>query len=221
MVVFSRRVALASVALLVNHKQAAPALAFDNRLPPDEIMLKYPTPKTPGPAPRNLGIAADGTLRPCDDGKPHCFSSSRPASEDDDGDLPGGEWLIEPFRYKDRSAETAYAELREAILEYPPGQDGIDGGGWRIIKESEQAGVRYVYVQFESLRKGYIDDVEFAVRDGIVDMRSSSRLGFLDIGVNAKRLNWFAARLKQANSWETSQITPKTAPEYFQLNSRS
>eukprot|EP00965_Chrysotila_dentata_P051183 1696311-Pleurochrysis_carterae.AAC.5 len=44
-----------------------------------------------------------------------------------------------------------------------------------------------MYVQYESLRRGYIDDVEFALAKGIVNVRTSSRVGYLDLGVNAKR----------------------------------
>ena len=44
----------------------------------------------------------------------------------------------------------------------------------------------YLYVQFESRRRGYIDDVEFLLADGTMQLRTSSRLGYLDLGVNAK-----------------------------------
>ena len=37
--------------------------------------------------------------------------------------------------------------------------------------------------------EGYVDDVEFALADGVANMRTSSRLGYLDLGVNAKRFN--------------------------------
>lgn len=69
------------------------------------------------------------------------------------------------------------------------GQRGIDGGGFKLVTESTSANSAYVYVQFESMRKGYVDDVEFALADGVANMRTSSRLGYLDLGVNAKRFN--------------------------------
>ena len=53
----------------------------------------------------------------------------------------------------------------------------------------------YIYVQFESRRKGYIDDMEFNLAKGVCHVRTSSRLGYTDSGVNAKRFNWFALRL--------------------------
>ena len=75
-------------------------------------------------------------------------------------------------------------ELLEIIQAYPPGQARIDKGGFSIITARDD----YLYVQFESLKIGFIYDVEFAVTDGEVQVRSSSRIGFLDLGVNAKLL---------------------------------
>ena len=50
----------------------------------------------------------------------------------------------------------------EALKDYPPGQQEIDGGGFEIKKMDLEKG--YIYVQFESLKRGYIDDVEFLVK---------------------------------------------------------
>lgn len=41
----------------------------------------------------------------------------------------------------------------------PPPQQEIDGGGFQVVTSTPT----YLYVQFESLKAGYIDDVEFAV----------------------------------------------------------
>ncbi len=66
---------------------------------------------------------------------------------------------------------------------YPPGQSNIDGGGFNIVTFDPKAG--YMYVQFESLKNGYVDDFELAAvgdnSDGnnIVQIRSSSRLGYV------------------------------------------
>jgi uncharacterized protein (DUF1499 family) len=63
----------------------------------------------------------------------------------------------------------------------------------------------YAYVQFEALKNGYIDDVEFAYIEGYgeraVQVRSSSRVGYLDYGVNAKRVNWIAKELR-GKGWD-------------------
>lgn len=65
---------------------------------------------------------------------------------------------------------------------YEPGQSNIDGGGFDIVTFDPKAG--YIYVQFESLKNGYIDDLELALvgddKDkNAVQVRSSSRLGYV------------------------------------------
>ena len=51
-------------------------------------------------------------------------------------------------------------------------------------------------------------------------VRSSSRLGYLDFQVNAKRLNYIAEKLRAAapERFQASDITSKTHPEYFEAN---
>ena len=64
---------------------------------------------------------------------------------------------------------------------YRPGQNNIDGGGFDIVTFDPKAG--YMYVQFESLKFGFIDDFELAVvgdkSNNEVQVRSSSRLGYV------------------------------------------
>ena len=80
-----------------------------------------------------------------------------------------------------------------------------------------------MYVQFESLKNGYIDDVEFAyIKGGIggeraIQVRSSSRVGYLDFGVNAKRLNYIAKALR-AEGWDAPDVDPLTHPDYVTQN---
>ena len=49
----------------------------------------------------------------------------------------------------------------------------------------------YLYAQFQTSLMKYIDDVEFALDEpaGVIQMRSASRLGSKDFGVNRKRLD--------------------------------
>ena len=103
-------------------------------------------------------------------------------------------------------------ELLETIKSYPPGQKNVDKGGFSIITASAD----YLYVQFESLKFGFIDDVEFAVKGGEVQVRSSSRLGFLDLGVNARRLNWISEQLRK-KGWTAAAITREDYPDYFNM----
>lgn len=201
------------------------ASAFDNALPKTEEMLKYKVPKTPGPKPLDLGPRDGNALKACVDGKPHCFSSSAEVFEDNDlfnadyGTTEG--WLVEPFKFDKPFAE-AVADVKAAIAAYPPGQRGVDGGGFKVISEQASADSAYFYVQFESLRKGYIDDMEFALGgNGICNTRTSSRLGYLDLGVNAKRFQWFAEHLGQTPGWSTTPLRSKGHEEYFALNNIS
>ena len=53
-----------------------------------------------------------------------------------------------------------------------------------------------------------VDDLEFAVADGRVEVRSSSRIGDSDLGVNAKRLNFLAAALRK-DGWDAPSIQGK------------
>ena len=145
------------------------AAAFDNGIP--DMQLYRNKTKYPGTQP-TLGLQANGKLKSCTDG-PNCFSTSG----DENHRLPP---------WKPRAGSDTMAELLETIEAYPPGSDSrqarVDKGGWKVVKQDAS----YLYVQFESLKRGFIDDVEFAVaRGGELQVRSSSRLGFLDLGVKA------------------------------------
>ena len=174
--VTTRRAALQRLVPLATALPALPALAFENRLPPDEVELKYKSPRSPGPKPTDIGAREDGGLKPCLDGKPHCFSSTPEYIEDNDlfnADTGAStEWLVRPFKY-DKPMAAALLDLKTAIASYPPGQNGIDGGGFKLITENTKADRAYLYVQFESLRRGYIDDMEFSLKDGVVQVRTS------------------------------------------------
>lgn len=183
---------------------AAPALAFDNRVAP-----KGRYPPTPGTPKAGVGRGPqDGKLLGCFQA-PNCFSSS--ASPEDDPDHYYPAWT-----YAGKTKEEAMADLVSLVKSYPPGQGGVDGGGWKIA--AEQPG--YLWVQYESAKRGYIDDLELAiVEDGKVLLRSSSRLGYLDFAVNARRVNWLAAQLPKASpGWTTAALTRKTHPVYFDQN---
>ena len=109
-------------------------------------------------------------------------------------------------------------ELKQLIESYRPGQNGVDGGGFEI--QTFDADKRYMYVQFEALKNGYIDDVEFAILDDTtqdVQVRSSSRIGYLDFGVNAKRLNWIATALRK-KGWKAEGIDFAKHPFYASEN---
>eukprot|EP00466_Bigelowiella_natans_P007853 jgi/Bigna1/71451/fgenesh1_pg.15_\ len=184
--------------------------SFENRLP---VKLE-PYPKTPGPQPKDLGLRSDGSLKGCDFVKPNCFSTS--ANPDDiEGELYKS-YLVQPFKYS-KGRNEAFQDILNVLKSYEVGHDNIDGGGFKIVKQDEKNG--YVYVQYESLKKGYIDDFEVSVNpDGTVGLRTASRLGFLDLRVNAKRFNYIASKLGDLPGWSAPPVTSKTHPQYFQMN---
>jgi len=187
-----------------------PANAFENRL---KVKLE-PYPKTPGPQPKDLGVRDDGSLKGCDFVKPNCFSSS--PTPDDSEDLYSS-YLIPKFSFS-KSKSEAFDDIMQVLQSYEVGHDSIDGGGYKIVQTDKSKG--YIYVQYESLKKGYIDDFEISVEDGKVGVRTASRLGFLDLRVNAKRLNYIAFRLSQVPGWTIRNpfVTVETHPNYFSLN---
>jgi uncharacterized protein (DUF1499 family) len=181
---------------------ATPAFAFDNK-----ITSQYDDrPKRRGPKPADLGVRVRQSLSGYEDDyiglkgcgpAPNCFSST--LVDDDDHDIPAWIW---PSSYGEDKTR-AFVDLEDVLRRYPPGQNGVDGGGFQIQIVDPKAG--YAYVQYEALKNGYIDDVEFAVLPGSpprsLQVRSSSRVGYLDFGVNAKRLNWIATSLR-SKGWD-------------------
>ncbi len=213
----SRRFALAFAPLLTL-PLTPPASAFPNALASSEAEPKI---KSPGPRPSDIGLKPDGQLRPCLDGKPHCFSSSTVVGEyQANTNKIGSGWIVQPWSFKGISVAGALLDLKQVLAAYPPGQSGIDGGGFAIISEKFPESVEdsgYLYAQFEQ-PAGYIDDVEFALLNGVVNVRTSSRLGFLDFGVNAKRYNYFAKQLGTKKGWTTSVLRSKDHLDYFGQN---
>jgi len=196
------------------------AAAFENAIPDyanyaDKAKRRGDPPKDLGVLQRTINgdsINADpktfAGLRRCD-GKPNCFSTT---GDDllEDRILTGVDTLIKPWQ-PPASDAAPFKSLVSVVKAYKPGQGFIDGGGFQVVKETD----KYLYVQFEALKKGYIDDVEFALgNDGMVMVRSGSRVGQTDFAVNAKRLNYIAAGLRE-QGWTIDEITAKTHSDYF------
>lgn len=117
-----------------------------------------------GSRPKNLGIQ-DGKLASCPN-SPNCVSSF---SED-------AAHHIEALAYSD-SPEQAFEKLTQ-ILEI---MDHVK----IITSESD-----YIYAEFTSSLMGFVDDVEFYLDQphSVIQVRSASRLGDSDLGVNRKRV---------------------------------
>lgn len=144
---------------------------------------------------------------------PNCFCSTLDVEDDPEHIIPAWKW---PSGY---DKATAFEELEAVVKDYQPGQGGVDGGGFQIQDSKEG----YIYVQFEALKGGYIDDVEFAYiettgnENGNVQVRSSSRVGYLDFGVNAKRLNFIAKALRE-KGWTAEGVDFSSHQDYVLQN---
>ena len=118
-----------------------------------------------GQRPNTLGVK-DGKLAPCPN-SPNCVVSQ--GQED-------AEHAIAPLPYSgDRSA--AMARLRGIVQAMPRTE---------IIQQTED----YLYAEFTSQWMGFVDDVEFYLPDSgeVIHVRSASRLGESDLGVNRQRI---------------------------------
>ena len=115
-----------------------------------------------GTRPDNLGVK-DGRFAPCKP-TPNCVSSQAEPSD--------REHYIEPIAFKG-----ARAKLRAAVESMPRA---------KVITEQGN----YLYAEYTSALMGYVDDVELFYDDraGLVHVRSASRLGRSDFGVNRKRI---------------------------------
>lgn len=109
---------------------------------------------------------------------PNCFCSTDSIEDSPETSIPPFKWPTNQLK----SREAAFQQLYEVVSAYQPGQSNIDGGGFDIVTYDPKAG--YIYVQFESLKNGYVDDFELAVVEdssdsNVVQVRSSSRLGYV------------------------------------------
>jgi uncharacterized protein (DUF1499 family) len=117
----------------------------------------------------------ENTLSPCPD-KPNCVSSQ---SQDQSH-------YVEPFHYTG-SQQMAFDQLVFIIRQFPRTQ---------ITKQTEN----YLHVEFKSAWFGFIDDVEFLFSSAQqIQVRSASRIGYSDFGVNRKRINSIRAKFEKAS----------------------
>lgn len=119
-----------------------------------------------GSRPDNIGVK-EGRLSPCPS-SPNCVVSQ--GDED-------AEHAIAPLTY-DSDMSSAVTKLRE-VVEAQAGSE--------VVEQTES----YLYAQFTSKLMGFVDDVEFyfsPTEPGTIHVRSASRLGQSDLGVNRKRV---------------------------------
>lgn len=124
-----------------------------------------------GTRPANLGFASGKFAPPS--WKPNCVSSTV-----DKGDPH----FIEPFALGG-TQDDAWKRLREIV-----------SGSPRVTIVNDQP--NYLHAEFRSAGMGFVDDVEFALdeRASVIQVRSASRLGVRDFGVNRNRIESLRAQ---------------------------
>jgi len=116
--------------------------------------------------PDNLGVR-DGRLAPCKR-SPNCVSSQADPSD--------REHYIAPIRGNIAAARNAIDSLPRT----------------RVIKAEEN----YLYAEFRTRLLRYVDDVELYFDGRVLQVRSCSRLGRRDFGVNRKRVEELRALIE-------------------------
>jgi uncharacterized protein (DUF1499 family) len=122
--------------------------------------------------PANLGVI-QGKFSPCRR-TPNCVSSQADPSDK--------EHYIAPIAFKGSPAQ-AMAAVRRAVESMPR---------TRIIS----ADSHYLYAEFRSRLLRYVDDVEFHFDGKNIHVRSASRLGRRDFGVNRERVEQLRRLIK-------------------------
>lgn len=125
-----------------------------------------------GTPPTNIGVN-NGRLTACP-ATPNCVNSQVSANDNQ---------KIAPIQLSENTPEPI-AKLKQVVELMPR---------VKIIKETPN----YLYVEFTSKLMGFVDDVEFYLdRDSkTIQVRSASRLGESDLGVNRQRIEEIRASL--------------------------
>jgi uncharacterized protein (DUF1499 family) len=120
-----------------------------------------------GKKPSNLGVK-EGKLAACPE-TPNCVNSQSDDAQSKIAALPA----------------VSIAEIKKVV-------NAMEGSS--IIEEKDN----YLYAEFKSKLMGYVDDVEFYLdsNGNSVQVRSASRLGKSDLGVNRKRVEEIRSKLK-------------------------
>lgn len=145
--------------------------AFAQPLPPAPFLALF---SFSGTRPTSIGVQ-NGKLAACPS-TPNCVNSQ----------TTDAAHAIAPLHYTS-TPEKALTALKQTIQAQPRTQ---------IITETQD----YLYAEFTSSLMGFVDDVEFLLDQdaGVIQVRSASRLGESDLGVNRQRVESIRAALKQA-----------------------
>jgi uncharacterized protein (DUF1499 family) len=125
--------------------------------------------------PRGLGLT-DGRLSACPS-SPNCVCS----------DETGTSSAIESLQLAIQAAD-AWTSVEQAVRDLPR---------TRIVSNSAD----YIHAECASSLLGFVDDLELHLRpdDGVIAVRSASRLGYSDFGVNRRRVETLRTLLRERN----------------------
>ncbi|PSB34735.1 DUF1499 domain-containing protein [Chlorogloea sp. CCALA 695] len=145
------------------------------------ILFSGQTKLLAGTKPNNLGMAT-GQLLACP-ATPNCVNSQSLDAEH----------KITPLTYTS-SAEDAFNTLKTVVQSFK--QSAIAPA--RSQSFAQETG-NYIYAEFTIPVVGFVDDVEFLLdKDAqVIHVRSASRLGESDLGVNRKRIETIRAKFNQ------------------------
>jgi len=115
-----------------------------------------------GKRPTNLGVK-QGKLAGVSK-KPNCVSSQAEV---------GHPAYVEPLKFSGKPQDWQALQDKIAALK-----------GATIISATPN----YLYIEFKTPLMGFVDDVELLLDDKQIHVRSASRLGYSDLGVNRKRV---------------------------------
>jgi uncharacterized protein (DUF1499 family) len=137
------------------------------------IVVAMPFFSCAGPVPSNLGVT-DGRLAPCPS-KPNCVSSD---AGDEDHAIAPLEIATDPGEAWRTTVAAVKALPRTAI-----------------VSQSDD----YLHAECASTVFGFVDDLELHLRaaQGIIAVRSASRLGHSDLGVNRSRVEGLRTTLAE------------------------
>jgi len=128
-----------------------------------------------GKRPEYLGVKDGRLARP--KSTPNCVASQ--------ADTADAQHYVAPIRFKGSALE-AIAAARKAV-------EGMERA--TVVRQEDN----YLYAEFKSKLMGFVDDVEFTYDEkaGLLHLRSASRLGRRDFGVNRARVEDLRTRIER------------------------
>lgn len=137
-----------------------------------------------GTKPEDLGCT-EGRLSPCPD-SPNCISSQ---SSDESH-------YVEPLSYRGTLTEARKAVL--SVIDEWPDSEIVEVMG------------HYVHAKFTSRFFRFVDDVEFCIDYDlrIIHVKSSSRLGYYDFGVNRRRIERIRSQFAVLTASDSVSMPP-------------